>query len=46
MIVGSKHVMGDEPVLLEYKSEPAVDYAHCNTKSVNYEVEVLLGPHG
>jgi len=33
----SKHVLGDGDVMLEYISEPEVDFRHCNTKAVNYE---------
>ena len=31
------HVLGDNPVQVEYLSDPAVDFSHCNSKSVNYE---------
>jgi len=31
------HVLGDRPVQIEYLSDPLVDYAHCNSKIVNYE---------
>ena len=31
------HVLGDKPVQIEYMSDPAVDFAHCNSKMVNYE---------
>ena len=37
-----KHVMGDAPVMLQYLSEPSVDFSHCHTKSVNYEVQNIL----
>ena len=33
----TKHVLGDTPVQLEYLSDPAVDFSHCNNKIVNYE---------
>ena len=28
---------GDRPIQMEYLSDPQVDYAHCNSKTVNYE---------
>jgi len=31
------HVLGDRPIQMEYLSDPSVDYAHCNSKMVNYE---------
>jgi len=31
------HVLGDRPVQVEYLSDPAKDFAHCNSKCVNYE---------
>ena len=31
------HVLGDRPVQVEYLSDPAVDFAHCSSKCVNYE---------
>ena len=31
------NVLGDRPVQLEYMSDPLVDFAHCNSKCVNYE---------
>ena len=31
------NVLGDRPVEIEYMSDPMVDFAHCNSKSVNYE---------
>ena len=31
------NVLGDRPVQLEYMSDPQVDFAHCNSKVVNYE---------
>jgi len=31
------HVLGDRPVQVEYLSDPALDFAHCNSKCVNYE---------
>lgn len=33
----SNHVLGDRPVQVEYLSDPLVDFAHCNSKRVNYE---------
>eukprot|EP00088_Acartia_fossae_P037779 TRINITY_DN3901_c0_g1_i1.p1 TRINITY_DN3901_c0_g1~~TRINITY_DN3901_c0_g1_i1.p1 ORF type:complete len:723 (-),score=196.87 TRINITY_DN3901_c0_g1_i1:413-2581(-) len=33
----SKHVFGNDPIYLEYASNPEVDFRHCNTKAVNYE---------
>jgi len=31
------YVLGDKPVQFEYLSNPEVDFAHCNSKTVNYE---------
>ena len=31
------NVLGDRSVELEYMSDPMVDFAHCNSKTVNYE---------
>jgi len=33
----TKHVFGNDPIYLEYASNPEVDFKHCNTKAVNYE---------
>jgi len=33
----SKHVFGNDPIYLEYCSNPLVDFKHSNTKAVNYE---------
>ena len=30
-------IQGDRPIQMEYLSDPSVDYAHCNSKMVNYE---------
>ena len=32
-----KSFPGDRPIQMEYLSDPSVDYAHCNSKMVNYE---------
>ena len=31
------HVYGDQPIQIWYLSDPQVDFAHCNSKIVNYE---------
>ena len=40
---GKDYVVQDGDVMLEYISEPEVDFRHCNTKAVNYEVIHVSG---